>query len=179
MNLKPLGALALLFSVSLFAQSSGGVAGISGVVRDPAGASVPNAKVVISSQGQGVARSLTTNEAGVFSAPALTPGPGYKVTVTAAGFNTYEADNLVLAVGQTLALDIALTVGASVTQVDVSAAATMVDDVKSDVSTVVGTHAAPGLAHQRTARGLFRAADSRRHQRRHLRPAELPRRGGQ
>lgn len=145
MNWKPLDALALLFSVSLFAQSSGGVAGISGVVRDPAGASVPNAKVVISSQGQGLARSLATNEAGVFAAPALTPGPGYKVTVTAAGFNTYEADNLTLAVGQTLALDIALTVGASVMQVDVSAAATMVDDVKSDVSTVVGTHALQDL----------------------------------
>ena len=121
----------------VLAQSSGGVAGISGVVRDPSGSAVPGAKVVIASHGQGVARSLVSNDAGAFVAQALIPGPGYKVTVTAAGFNTYEADNLVLAVGQNLDLNISLTVGASVTQVEVAATAALVDDTKSDVSTVI------------------------------------------
>jgi hypothetical protein len=116
---------------------TGGVAGISGTVRDASGAVVPNAKVVISSASQGEIRSLTTNEAGAFAAPALLPGSGYKVTATAAGFSTYQADHLVLAVGQNLDLAIALTVGSSTTQVDVTATAAMVDDTKSDVSTVV------------------------------------------
>src|SRR5690349_16800956 len=75
-----------------------GVAGISGVVRDPTNATVPNAKVVIASEGQGVLRTATTNGEGVFNAPALAPGSGYKVTVTAAGFAPYEAANLVLQV---------------------------------------------------------------------------------
>jgi hypothetical protein len=139
MNLKPLAALLLFAFSSAFAQSAGGVAGISGVVLDPAGASVPKAKVVISSQGQGLARTLTSNEAGIFSAQALPPGPGYKVTVTATGFSGYEAAGLVLAVGQTLDLRVVLTVGASATQIDVSATAAMIDDTKSDVSTVVGS----------------------------------------
>ena len=131
-------ALLLFVSAPLFGQSAGGVAGISGVVKDASGAVVPNAKVVISSASQGQVRSLTSNDAGLFSAPALSPGSGYKVTVTAAGFNTYDADKLTLAVGQNLDLNIALTVGASTTEVDVTATAAMVDDTKSDVSTVVG-----------------------------------------
>ena len=137
MKFQYFAALCLFVCAPIFAQSSAGVAGISGVVKDATGASVPNAKVVISSASQGQVRSLNTNEAGLFSAPALIPGAGYKVTVTAAGFNVYEADNLTLAVGQNLNLNVALAVGASTTEVDVTATAAMVDDTKSDVSTVV------------------------------------------
>ena len=49
--------LLVFVAAPVFAQS-GGVAGISGVVRDPSGAVVPGAKVVISSEGQGVLRTL-------------------------------------------------------------------------------------------------------------------------
>jgi len=140
MNSKPLAALLLFAWVPLYAQSAGGVAGIAGVVRDASGAVVPNAKVVISSAGQGEVRSLTTNDSGVFAAQALIPGSGYKVTVTSTGFNTYEAGNLVLAVGQNLDLNISLTIGASVVTVEVSGTASMVSDTKSDVSTVVDSH---------------------------------------
>ncbi len=136
-----LAAIALLFlCVPMFAQNAGGVAGIAGVVRDPSNATVPNAQVVISSVGQGTIRTLSTNADGIFTAPALTPGPGYKVAVTASGFAPYEADNLVLAVGQNLNLNIGLVVGSSLTQVDVSATQEMVDDTKSDVSTLVDNH---------------------------------------
>jgi hypothetical protein len=140
MILKSIAALMLFACAPVFAQSAGGVAGIAGVVRDASGAAVPNAKVVISSVGQGQVRSLTTNEAGAFAAQALIPGAGYKITVTASGFNTYEAKDVVLSVGQNLDINIALTVGSAVTTVDVSATATMVDDTKSDVSTVVDNH---------------------------------------
>ena len=136
MNWKATTALALFFSASAFAQI-GGVAGIAGTVRDPSNAVVPNAKVVISSKSQGEVRSLTTNEAGVFNAPSLLPGSGYKVSVSAAGFSTYEADNLTLEVGQNLNLNVALAVGSSTTQVEVSATAALIDDTKADVSTVV------------------------------------------
>ncbi len=121
------------------AQSAGGVAGLSGVVKDPSGASVPDAKVVISSNSQGVLRTLNTNGDGIFSAPALNPGPGYKVSVTAAGFAQYDATDIVLQVGQDLNLTIAMAVGQTATSVEVSAAAQLINDTKSDVSQVVGT----------------------------------------
>jgi hypothetical protein len=138
MNLKSVAALLLLSATSVFSQA-GGVAGISGTVRDPSGAAVPNAKVVISSTSRGQIRSLTTNQAGAFSAPALIPGPGYSVTINAAGFAPYEVKDVDLQVGQDLDLSAKLQVAASATQVEVSAQAPLVDSTKTDVSTVVST----------------------------------------
>jgi outer membrane receptor protein involved in Fe transport len=139
MNLKTFVLLLLSLCAPVFAQSSAGVAGISGTVRDQSGAVVPNAKVIISSASQGVVRTLDTNTAGIFTAPGLTPGPGYKVTVTAPGFANYEAQGFELLVGQNVDLKIALAVGVTTTQVEVSAAATLVEDTKSNVSGVVDT----------------------------------------
>jgi len=127
----------LLFTYSAFGQTAAGTSGISGVVKDPSGSAVPAAKVVIASESQGNIRSLETNEAGVFSAPALPPGSGYTVTVTAAGFAGYENKGLTLQVGQNVNLNIALTVAAGATQVEVTAAAPLVEDTKSDVSQVI------------------------------------------
>ena len=127
----------LFLSAPIFAQSAAGGASISGVVKDQSGAVVPNASVVVSSEGQGTVRTISTNEAGSFTAPALIPGAGYKVSVTATGFAPYEAANLELRVGQNLDLHVALTVGSSSTKVDVSTTAPLVEDTKSDVSGVV------------------------------------------
>src|SRR5580658_6234238 len=136
MNWKCITTLLLFLPASIFAQA-GGVAGISGTVHDATGAAVPNAKVVISSASQGQIRSITSNGSGEFTAPSLIPGPGYQVTVTATGFTQSDAKNIDLQVGQNLALNIKLQVGANATQVEVSASATLVDDTKNDVSTVV------------------------------------------
>lgn len=116
---------------------AGGVAGISGTVRDPSGSVIPNAKVVVSSASKGEIRSLETNDAGVFSAPALVPGPGYLLDITAAGFATYELKDIALQVGQNLEMNVNLTVAASATTVEVSSAAELIDDQKIDVSQVV------------------------------------------
>ncbi|MEI9972636.1 MAG: TonB-dependent receptor [Ignavibacteriota bacterium] len=116
------------------------MAGISGTVKDPSGSAVPNAKVVISSTTQGTLRTIETNGAGVFTAPALQPGPGYKLTVTAAGFAPYELNEIVLQVGQSLSMNIPLAIGQTTTTIDVQAAAQMLDDTKTDVSQVVNTH---------------------------------------
>ena len=78
MSLKAV-TLCILLGASAFAQSAGGLAGISGVVRDPSGSVVPKAKIVITNEDKGVSRTLLTNDAGLFAAPALTPAPGYKV----------------------------------------------------------------------------------------------------
>jgi hypothetical protein len=139
MRLSGAAALFALFSASCFAQSAGGVAGISGTVHDASGAVVPHAKVTISSSSRGVERMLETNDAGLFAAPALIPGPGYKVAVAAPGFAPYEAVDLVLQVGENLSLSIAMTVGQTTTSVDVNEAAQLLEDTKTDISQVVGT----------------------------------------
>jgi hypothetical protein len=141
MNIKWL-VCAALFSFaagSAWAQAAAGVAGISGVVHDASGAAVPGAKVVISSDARGELRSITTNNAGLFAAPALIPSAGYKVDVTAAGFAAWEVKDVELRVGQDLELTVNMAVAQSATQVEVTGAAPLVDAAKTDVSVVVGT----------------------------------------
>src|SRR5436190_17179847 len=103
--MKFLPLFVLFSSAVVFAQSTAGFGSISGSVRDPSGAAVPNAKVVISNAPKGITRNVTSNDAGVFTAPALVPGPGYGVAVDAAGFNKYEAKDITLAVGQNVDLN--------------------------------------------------------------------------
>jgi Carboxypeptidase regulatory-like domain len=47
---------------------------ISGAVTDSSGSVVPNAAVVITDVARGVSRALTTDSAGLYSAPSLVPG---------------------------------------------------------------------------------------------------------
>jgi outer membrane receptor protein involved in Fe transport len=137
MNWKSITAL--LFAPLAMLAQSGGVAGISGTVHDASGAVVPNAKVVISSETRGQIRTLTTNGSGLFTAPVLTPGPGYAVNVTAAGFAAYDLKNIDLQVGQTLDLEVKLQVSGGATQVEITSTAPLIEDTKTDVSGVVDT----------------------------------------
>ncbi len=137
--------LLLSLSVLVFAQSAGGVASISGVVRDPSDAVVPRATVVISSESRGTLRTLETNDAGLFNAPALIPGPGYRVAVKAAGFSGYEAKDITLQVGQNLDLMIQLAVASSATAVEVQATAPLLENTKTDVSGVVDSRSIQDL----------------------------------
>jgi hypothetical protein len=131
-------SLIALFVVAATALGqAGGVASISGTVTDPSGSVVPNAKVVVSSGSKGEIRSVLTNGSGAFTAPALVPGPGYEFTVTTAGFAPYELKDIVLQVGQNLDMKISLAVAQSATTVEVSSAAQLIDDQKTDVSQVV------------------------------------------
>src|SRR5450755_3236408 len=140
-----IASLLVVLAASALAQSAGGLAGIGGVVRDPSGSLVPNATVVVSNESNGTARTLTTNESGVFTAPALVPAPGYKVTVTVAGFAKFETRDISLEVGQNLELNLKLSLVQSTTMVDVVAAAPLVEETKTDVSGVVDTRSITDL----------------------------------
>src|SRR6266851_9120020 len=133
------GLLACLLAGNLFAQAVAGLGGMSGVVRDATGAVVPGATVVVSNQSKGIRRTLETNNGGVFTAPALVPDSNYKVTVTKSGFATFEAVEVPIQVGQSLDLQVVLNVASSATQVEVTAAAAIVEDTKTDVSQIVNS----------------------------------------
>jgi hypothetical protein len=68
----------------------------------------------------------------------LIPGEGFQVGVTAPGFARYELKGIALQVGQNLDLNIGLTVSQNTTTIEVSEAAELIDDQKTDVSQVVG-----------------------------------------
>jgi hypothetical protein len=118
--------LLVLCAVGAWGQATAGLGGISGTVRDASGAAVPAAKVAVTNPALGLTRDLVTTDAGIFSAPALTPNGGYVVSVSKQGFAPYEAKDLPVRVGEVTNLNITLTVGATNTQVEVTAAAPFV-----------------------------------------------------
>src|SRR2546427_13196636 len=61
----------LLWCAPIFSQTANGR--ISGTVKDQSGALIPRAAVTITDVARGVARNLTTDEAGAYSAPKLIP----------------------------------------------------------------------------------------------------------
>ncbi len=126
-----------VFAAGAYAQAVAGQGAISGVVRDASGASVPGASVIVSNDSKGIRRTLASNEAGAFSAPALVPSRGYSVTVNKDGFAKWEARDLEILVGQTVSLNISLDVAAATTQVDVTSAAPLVSETNVGVSQVV------------------------------------------
>src|SRR6202158_1622960 len=109
--------LALLLSTPVYAQVAG--ATLSGTVRDASSAVIANAKVSIKNTATGVPRDVTTDSAGLYSAPNLLPGI-YEVTIVATGFSTSVQTGLTLTVGATQALDISLQIGIKTERFDVS-----------------------------------------------------------
>src|SRR5882724_10346731 len=116
-----------------FAQTLGE---ITGEVRDASGAMTPNASVTVTNPDTNVARSTTTNNAGVYSFPDLTPG-NYQVKVSAAGFDTVVKTNIVLQVQQTARVDFTLAVGQATQTIEVSASGALLSTEDATVGTVI------------------------------------------
>src|SRR5580692_7145684 len=72
--------IALLSVAPLLAQN----AELSGLITDPSGLAVPRANVVVQSADTGGTRTVSSNQQGEYSVPALLPGP-YNITTEATG----------------------------------------------------------------------------------------------
>jgi hypothetical protein len=92
---------------------------VSGVVTDATGAVVPGAKVTATNVDTGVAVTDTTNSAGIYNIRFLQIGK-YKVTTVAPGFSKQSFGPFALEIDQVAKVDVALTIGASTTTVEVS-----------------------------------------------------------
>jgi hypothetical protein len=111
--------LALILSAagSLFAQTTSGT--VTGSITDTSGAVVPAVTVKVKNMDTGEVRNTASNAEGIFSIPALPPGP-YTVDATAPGFQE-ATSSVTLSVGQVLNVNIHLQVGATSQKVEVVA----------------------------------------------------------
>jgi hypothetical protein len=98
----------LLLCAPLFSQGNFGR--ILGDVTDQSGGVVSGATVTVIDTQRGVARTLTTDEAGAYNAPTLIPGT-YTVRVEAKGFKKIERQNIVLEVGKEVRVDLTVQPG--------------------------------------------------------------------
>ncbi|HKW64486.1 MAG TPA: carboxypeptidase regulatory-like domain-containing protein [Candidatus Acidoferrum sp.] len=113
---------------------------ISGTVVDKSGAAVVGAEVVLTNAGGSLTRNTASNTDGAYVISGL-PGDTYTITVTAKGFQKYQAKGVKLDVAQKTRIDIQMTVGAITETVEVTGeAVAQVETTSSDLtSTITGT----------------------------------------
>jgi hypothetical protein len=134
--LLALWALASVMTGPLLAQQ--GTAEISGRVVDEQGGALPGAALVITNEASGVIRETVSGPEGSFRVPQLMPGR-YKITAKLQGFRTTERSSLVLAVGTTLQVDLAMAVGGLEETITVTSEAPLIDTSAVRVGGNVGT----------------------------------------
>src|SRR5487761_1402958 len=137
-ELALLAALTLGFFITTSARAQVVGATLSGTVTDPSGAVIPSAKIAIMNTATGVTRDIRTNTAGFYGVPNLLPGP-YSVTVSKSGFSTVVRSGIVLTVGASQVLNVALQVGKVTNQVQVTGAAPTVQLASSSIRNVVNS----------------------------------------
>ncbi len=122
-------------ALSALAAGQSNYAAVSGTVKDSQSLPVVHATVNFKALSTGATRSVTTNDAGIFYAPALLPDD-YEVTTTASGFAPVM-QSVHVEVGQKLALDVALKIGAVREGVEVSATPEILHTTDAAVGEVV------------------------------------------
>ncbi len=111
--------LGVLFALPSHAQD---LASITGVVTDSSGAVISGAEVLLANDPTGASYKTVTNSVGSYTITNVAPGPGYKVTFSAANFNTIVITGIYLSVSSTRTQNARLTVGSASQTVEVSAA---------------------------------------------------------
>ncbi|MGC2299227.1 MAG: carboxypeptidase-like regulatory domain-containing protein [Acidobacteriaceae bacterium] len=123
MTRRCLAVTAFLFSLILAGTSFAQIATTSlrGVVKDPSGAVVPNAKITLTNAATGQVLNATSNAAGEYSFSQVTPA-SYTIDVTAGGFGE-QKKTAELIVDQPATIDFTMTVKSLAEVVNVSAEA--------------------------------------------------------
>jgi hypothetical protein len=127
--------LSLLATLS-FAFAQSGTGEISGSVTDTSGAAISGATVTITNPATGFARTIQSNEGGIYSAPALNPG-AYTIKVEKQGFQSQSRTGVELQVGQAPTLNFALAVGNVTEVVEVTGGAPVLETESTSVGTVI------------------------------------------
>ena len=135
-----------LFSVVLTSSAVAQVVGatLAGAVSDPSGAVLPHATVIVHNSETGTERRLQTDDAGRYHAPSIPVGT-YDISVSAPGFAETHRGGILLTVGQSLTLDLAVAIDSAQQQVTVT-------DQTQTVN--LSTQQVDGLISEREVKGL-------------------------
>ncbi|HET9182364.1 MAG TPA: TonB-dependent receptor [Candidatus Angelobacter sp.] len=126
-----MASLLLLSCIATWGQATA-TATLQGTVTDKSQAVIKSAQVTITNNETGAARTVTTNDFGEYRIDLL---PGiYSIKTKATGFSVAEVKQIELAVGRTTTQNFSLNPGGVTETVEVTAAAPLVDQTKTDVS---------------------------------------------
>jgi hypothetical protein len=105
-----LGLLAVVAGMAV-AQTSATSGALQGLVRDPKGAAVPDAKVTLLNASLGIQRVGTTTSEGTYIFPLLQPASGYEVDVELAGFKKAAVKDLSVRITEVTTANVTLALG--------------------------------------------------------------------
>jgi hypothetical protein len=128
----------LLSSAVAGAQTFRGT--ISGNITDPSGAVVANASIELKNPATGITIKGKSTSSGDYTFPELPVGQ-YDLTVEAPGFSAKKVGNIDVQVTKVVTIDIALTVGAESTQIEVTASSVQTDTQSSALVAVIDSKA--------------------------------------
>lgn len=124
--------LILSLTSCVFAQTGQ----MTGQIVDPAGTSVPGARVVVKKIDTSILTEASTNEQGYYTFPLLSPGT-YELNVQKPGFKSTTRPGIKLDVGQVARVDLALSIGEVKDSVTVMAEAPILSSERATIGQVI------------------------------------------
>lgn len=136
-SLKHLSVTGALVTTTALAQISGGA--FRGEVRDASSGVVPQSRILIRSNDNGMEVAAESNGEGLYITPTLIPG-SYLLSASREGFKTEVFGPVTLQVNQTVRVDFTLKVGATTESIQVEAAAAQLLSTESaELSQVIAS----------------------------------------
>jgi hypothetical protein len=133
----------VLIAPRAFAQTVA-VAQLSGTVVDESGGALPGVDVTVTQTGTGMTRSVVTGSRGEYVFTNLPVGP-YSLSAKLTGFRSFEQTGIVLAVGDSLTVNVPMKIGALEESVNVVGQSALVDTANTGVGTLVAQEQIVGL----------------------------------
>jgi hypothetical protein len=131
-----LSVLFMMTSLSYGQTTSGDLVG---TVKDPSGATIPNAVLTVTNEETGVVVSIKAESNGEFRAANLLPGK-YDIEVKSPGFNPYVLHGVSVELNKTATTNVTLSIGSANTTVEVAAEAGVVlDTTTTNLTTTFST----------------------------------------
>src|SRR5262245_7794401 len=130
------GVLVLLLTGANAWAQAGSTAQISGTVKDASGGVLPGVDVTVTQTDTGLKRNAITDADGSYVIPNLRPGP-YKVEAMLQGFRSFVQTGIVLQVGATPVINVAMAIGQVAETVTVQANASLVETKNLGVGQVM------------------------------------------
>jgi len=117
---------------------------VRGTVKDPSGAVIPGAKVMLLAQGTGSQRTVESGQDGAFEFVAV-PVAVYTVEVESEGFKKFVQKGVAVDIGHVVVVNATLEIGQSSTTVTVEASAVQVETTSTQLGAVVNARAVTQL----------------------------------